>query len=406
MTKKIRLVCFSVNVYNVIAGKTEGFGGAETQMWNVARAFATHGDYDVHLITVTDETTRSFDQEGVRVHPIKPAGDLRTFGAFRRKAIILFKGVAIFWKLLSLKGEVYYTNIASEHVISVWAAAFLRRAPYVYRLAHDWESVPDDLDRNIFPKRTLTSRLFQFTMKYTDVLVGQTRYQVTQLKKHFHRDAVQIPNGHNIPDYAETNSVIRNGVLWIGRSHSMKRPWLVAELAELLPDVQFQMLIVDTIEGGDEYQRIKKAAARLKNLELLQPVPATKINSLHRQAQIFLLTSEFEGLPNVVIEALKNGTPVLSLGHNPDGLFAGEDAVVSRQVVPGFCFPDNLAMAQEVVQLLLREKSWRQACHECAYATALSRFSIETTISVYDRHIKASLRTSKAPNTGNEPRGL
>ncbi|HEX4954478.1 MAG TPA: glycosyltransferase [Thermoanaerobaculia bacterium] len=123
-------------------------------------------------------------------------------------------------------------------------------------------------------------------------------------------------------------------LIWVGRLTPQKRPLLALEaLARLRQEVDARLWLcgsgplaeaverqVEKLELGDAVEQLGFVA---------NPFP------LLAQADLFLLTSDFEGLPNALIEAQGLGVPALatSCPYGPDEIV--EEGVTGRLVPPG-----------------------------------------------------------------------
>jgi len=73
----------------------------------------------------------------------------------------------------------------------------------------------------------------------------------------------------------------------------------------------------------------------------------TEMASVYREADILVLTSEFEGTPNVILEAMASGLPVVSVK------IGGVPEIVENQVTGFLIEPyDELKMADAIIQLI------------------------------------------------------
>jgi glycosyltransferase involved in cell wall biosynthesis len=91
-------------------------------------------------------------------------------------------------------------------------------------------------------------------------------------------------------------------VLWLARVAVVKNPQKVVEIAKALPEIDFYLA-----GGGNLTENIKKLAPR--NLKVLGWQDAKSILPI---ADIFLLTSENEGMPIALIEAQLASIPVVA----------------------------------------------------------------------------------------------
>lgn len=91
----------------------------------------------------------------------------------------------------------------------------------------------------------------------------------------------------------------------VGRLNAQKRPLDLVALAKKHPSVQF------TWTGpGEMAGEVQKALARVPNMRLIPS--KTDLRPIYEMIDGLIVTSEFEGLPLVVLEALSMGLPMMS----------------------------------------------------------------------------------------------
>jgi glycosyltransferase involved in cell wall biosynthesis len=97
-------------------------------------------------------------------------------------------------------------------------------------------------------------------------------------------------------------------VLWAGRLDRQKRPDVLALIAERRPDVGFEVFGTQaTGPGSDTLMRL----AALPNVRLRGPYDA--FDSLPwQESAAFLYTAQWDGLPNVLLEAAVRGMPLIA----------------------------------------------------------------------------------------------
>lgn len=97
-------------------------------------------------------------------------------------------------------------------------------------------------------------------------------------------------------------------VLWAGRLDRQKRPDILLAVAKLLPDVSF------TVYGAESIDAMRDAVIDLKKLENV------KMMGVYNGAgalpfsshDVFLYTSQWDGMPNMILEAVSAGIPVVA----------------------------------------------------------------------------------------------
>jgi glycosyltransferase involved in cell wall biosynthesis len=123
--------------------------------------------------------------------------------------------------------------------------------------------------------------------------------------------------------------------LWVGRLAEYKQPLAFIDLARKFPEARFWMVPTGEDPAAERLRRkIDAAMQGLANFELLPPRPRSKLGPLIDRAVAMVNTSDYEGMPNVFLEAWSRGVPALALSHDPDG-------VISREGLGGFADGDR-----------------------------------------------------------------
>ena len=120
-------------------------------------------------------------------------------------------------------------------------------------------------------------------------------------------------------------------VLWMARVTGVKNPHKVISIAKTMPNVDFYLA-----GGGDLLQEIKASAP--KNLKVLGWQDAKNILPI---ADIFLSTSENEGIPIAMIEAQLAGIPIVAtdVGSVPEVVLDNKTGILcnttEKQLIEG-----------------------------------------------------------------------
>lgn len=118
-------------------------------------------------------------------------------------------------------------------------------------------------------------------------------------------------------------------VLFAGRLHPQKDPILLVRSIAALNDRKVHLLIAG---DGDLREETKAEIYRLglaEQITMLGPVNQAELAQLQRVCSVFTLSSAYEGLPVVVLEALACGTPIVTTrcGETPNLLTANSGVV-------------------------------------------------------------------------------
>jgi Glycosyl transferase 4-like domain len=161
--------------------------------------------------------------------------------------------------------------------------------------------------------------LFERGMRRSDCRFAITNHQA----RLFHRKGMSctvtrllLPRTTNFSGPEEKHI----DLLWVARCHRVKQPHLFLDLAERLPQARCRMIC--SIQDEVLWQSVARRARQLANVEFLPAVPYREIQGHFDQSEMFVNTSEHEGVPNTFIHSGLGYTAILSLVVDPDGMFA------------------------------------------------------------------------------------
>lgn len=134
---------------------------------------------------------------------------------------------------------------------------------------------------------------------------------------------------------------------------------------------------------------VKEEAAAIPNLELLPARPRDEAMELLDDAVAVVSTSDFEGMPNVLLEAWARGVPTLALRHDPDG-------VIARHGLGGFAEGDQPTLTA------LAERAWRGRDDQAALSARCreyvrSEHALERALDAWERVFDGVLRGESIP---------
>jgi glycosyltransferase involved in cell wall biosynthesis len=281
-------------------------GGAETQIFLVSRALAARG-LRVCLC--------AFDIPGGGIPPSRDGVDIALRSPHVRGAGTIGRvkeAMAMRRALADVDADVIVTRAAGFHVGLVALFAKLARRRFVYASAH-----VADFDFGVLAPKLRDSILYRLGLKLADAVVVQNDEQSFLCEARFGRAPVVIKS---IAEPALMRTAEPEAFLWVGRAIWYKRPLEYVELARTVTTAMFWMVAVPGPGSEDLSAEIERAAAGVPNLRLLAPRPRSEVAHLIERAVAIVNTSDFEGMPNVFLEAWAQGVPVLALTHDPDGV--------------------------------------------------------------------------------------
>jgi glycosyltransferase involved in cell wall biosynthesis len=150
-------------------------------------------------------------------------------------------------------------------------------------------------------------------------------------------------------------------LLFAGRLHPQKDPVLLVRSLFALQQPNVHLLIAGAGELAETVQAEIVKLGLSQQVTMLGAVPPTQLAKLQQVCSAFVLTSAYEGLPLVALEALACGTPVVTTdcGETPK-LLAADSGIVCRERTPE-------AISSAISQILSKGKNYTiEACVETA----------------------------------------
>ncbi len=356
----MKLLIFSLDSYSVFHTDTKFiFGGAEIETGYHAKGLAALG-IDVSVITRDQAIpAHRFEKVNLCPHPSLKGPGYWT----KRKSLAGRISYRIFGDrnphkniealLNKINPDVVYIMGMSPEAYELADYCKKESKLFVFRVAHDMDLVGEELnEEKIKAWAGIPFTKVKEIIDAATVVLTQTQVQDELLKKWFHREGILMfpPIDTKVESGADKN---KYDVFWIGKNNVFKRPEKIIELAKRLPQRKFCMVFNKLEETS-----WKKIVATIpSNVELIESIPADRIETLFRQSKLFVSTSLHEGFANTFLQAGKNAVPVISMGPDPNTMLSVHRA--------GILVGDNLdKLEQAVEELLTDEVKYKQLCEQ------------------------------------------
>lgn len=347
------------------------FGGAEVQLFLLAREFAKNENVDVSFI-VADYGQKSSEKYG----------GITVVKSFKIEDPSLVKNIKFLKCFVNINADIYIQRTLDPASGIIAILCKLLRKRFVYMVAHDME-VDGEYENN---EGMMKSLLANVVFKYADVIVVQNTTQKDLLYINKGRDSILIKSGYPINDSSKTNK--DDYILWVGRSKHWKRPELFIELAKLNTYLKFKMICPQAFnDQKDRYSLLKQDVMRVKNLEFIEYVPFSEIDKYFKKAKIFVNTSVKEGFPNTFIQAAKNGTPIISMNVDPHNFL--------DETKCGFFCEDKIDEMDRRLNQLLNDVNLYDKMSENAYKYAKENHDIKKNANQFYDFIKDLIYVKK-----------
>jgi glycosyltransferase involved in cell wall biosynthesis len=198
--------------------------------------------------------------------------------------------------------------------------------PFFWYIASDRDLFPAPPVGTNSPFKHLDRLLFSFGWRHATHIIAQTQAQRATLKKNMGRKALGIlGNFHPAPDVC-SKSDTPLVVAWIANLKALKRPGLFVDLAEAFRtrnDIRF--IMAGRNDGSADSTNAITRLGQLPNAEYCGELSLEEVGSLLAKSHVLVNTSDYEGFPNVFIQAWLHGAAVLSINVDPDDVMAKQD---------------------------------------------------------------------------------
>jgi glycosyltransferase involved in cell wall biosynthesis len=291
------------------SGEAETWGGAERQTLSLALALAARGAR-VAIVAFDGAPNARAKLDGVRIitRPMRAGG-----GGLRGKVTETIRIWRAVWT--ARPRAIVHRGGASLEVGLLAVYARMTRRRFIFASAN-----VADFDYGKLESNRLYRGLYELGVRLAHTVVVQTAEQARLCEARFGRKPQLISS---IAPSVELGDDAADAFLWVGRLKWYKRPLEYVALARAVPEATFWMVGVPSPYGESDRavsQAVRREAQDVPNLVLLPPQGHADLQLLMARAVASVSTSQFEGMPNVLLEAWSKGVPALVFSYDPDGV--------------------------------------------------------------------------------------
>ena len=162
-------------------------------------------------------------------------------------------------------------------------------------------------------------------------------------------------------------------ILMVGRLAAPKLPEL---LIEAISKISNENIEVQIVGDGPKMDICKKLANKLQMQNVIFLGTILNLAPYYEEADIFVLLSQWEGLPMTIIEAMAAKLPVLA--SNVGGI---SDLVKDK--INGFLAENDADNVSEKLQILVKNENLRKKMGERGYLIYKDKFTVEKMVGDY-----------------------
>jgi glycosyltransferase involved in cell wall biosynthesis len=324
-------------------------GGAATATYHTAHELAKQGHQVIVLSANYQKLSGWIEEEGVKVYRCKALRKFADHSSLLEQLSFVISAAFILPRLLkkyAIEGTIIYFSLP-DGPLGLWGK-ILKKTPYVISLRGG--DVPG-VETSIKGLHYFLTPIRRLILKHSLAIVANSQglKQASQQIDFF--PVVVIPNGVDI-DFFRPNAHNSPGFrfLFVGRFHQQKNLFFTLEQLEQLrknTDLPFEFHIV----GDGPLKNSLQAYANQLNLNSIIKwhgwLERSKILELYQHSDCLLNLSLYEGMPNVVLEAMSCGLPIIA------SKVIGNDAVVQHGKTGYLVDLKNTSQLQEILLSLL-----------------------------------------------------
>ncbi|MGB9980641.1 glycosyltransferase family 4 protein [Methanobacterium sp.] len=348
-------------------------GGMEIASYNIAKHLANNG-HSVHIIT--SFYSNHLNEDKFTVHPVSMS-KTKIIGPF-------FDLKRILPVIKEVNPEIIHAQGISTSGISGFTAFLIKKIlkiPYiVYGRGSD-----------IYPFK-VEKTLVKAIMNNANSVIALTEHMKKEMQKISAKEVLVIPNGIDMNKFNDLSlsfkSLDTKTIIFVGNLRPEKGLIYLIEAMEHITnkDVNTQLLIVG---GGPQEESLKKLVNKLniKGVLFLGEVTNDEVPFYLKNSDIFVLSSLQEGFPNVLLEAMALGLPVVATDvcGITEIIEDGKNGFIVR--------PKNSKEIAEKILLLLDNDNLRKIISRQNIKKA-SKFSWQMTVQMLEDAYNNALRNS------------
>jgi glycosyltransferase involved in cell wall biosynthesis len=291
-------------------------GGAEYRCKLIIDELCRRNTYD--LFYLCRNTAPGFVANGYKVQKIGTR--IGKFGLY-------FDSVNLYLALKRIAPHIIYQNGGSAHTGIAALYAKNSGAKLIHQICNEHGlNFHQRLKFRTHVKYAIERIFFNFGIKHTDVIIGQSKHQDNLFQNRYGRNCdIIIPLGHPLPknEIQKSKKIV---VLWIGNLRSVKQPEIFVKLAKKFhnrKNISFVMMggsIGPMNQFKDHMQKIESTP----NLTYLGEVAQDEVNRWLREGHVLVNTSVSEGFSNTFVQAWLREVPLVSLNVDPDEIITRE----------------------------------------------------------------------------------
>ena len=325
--------------------------GTEIATYNIAKYLAKRG-HEVHVITTLDEgLPKESIEEGFYVHRIKLHK-------------VKFIGIILFWiksvyKLKKINPDISHVQGISNGLPAFLVKKILNKHYIIWARGSD-----------IYLSWQFKTIILKLVLKNADAVIALTEDMKKAIQKVYNENVFVIPNGvdlRNFENISQKNcrsklAIKENKkiILFVGTLRPVKGVRYLVEAMEIIiqKNTNTRLMLVGDGEDRRKLEKLVKEFVLDEYVTFVGKVSNEKVPEYMVASDVFVLPSLSEGFPNVVLEAMASGLPIVAtkVGGLPEIVKDRENGFLVE--------PKNPEEIAEKVLLILKGDELRERISE------------------------------------------
>ncbi|MDY6993577.1 MAG: glycosyltransferase family 4 protein [Pseudomonadota bacterium] len=289
-------------------------GGAATATWHMARALVQQG-HEVTVVTTRYQNLLGLTEEaGVQVYRCRALRSSENRSSLLEQCSFIIAALWVLPRLLKqylIENVIVYFSIPCGP-LGLWCRLF-RGCPYVISLRGG--DVPG-IEKNIRWLHYLLTPVRRLVLRYSHAVVANSEGLKQQAQRVDPMSVQVIPNGVDTDFFypqPHDNPVFQ--FLFVGRFQTQKNLFFLLEQLNQLKQTVILKFCCHLVGDGPLKAELQKQAQQLGLTSILTWhgwLPKEQLRNIYQQSDCILNFSLYEGMPNVLLEAMACGLPVVA----------------------------------------------------------------------------------------------
>lgn len=352
----------------------KSIAGTEIASYNLAKNLSKRG-HEIHVITSKEEGLSKFDnRDGFYVHRL-------IFPQVRFLGLILFS-VQVFLCLRKINPQIVHIQKTEMGIPGFLAKKILKKRYIVYcrgsEVYFPWQ-FKDLISKVVFANAS--------------AVIALTKHMKMELRKNYNVEIFVIPNGIDLKKFLniQKEDTTSNGekiVLYVGSLRPVKGvKYLIEAMRIVIKNKPDTKLVI--VGDGTEREQLEMLVRSLKlgrYIKFVGMVPNENVPEYMISSDIFVLPSLSEGFPNVILEAMASGLPIIctEVGGMREIIKEGENGfMVSTK---------NIEELSEKVLMLLQDDELRKNISK-NNKIAVKKYDLENVVERIEKIYEATAKS-------------